>query len=199
MMTSSNGSIFRVTGHLCGEFAGPAQRAVTRSFVVFFDLRLNKRLSKQSWGWWFGTLSRPLLRHCYGYFGWPIFDVLPGYIRQAFSEHSLLRIPTVVFLWGKIVVEKIPKRGPRLACNIFTSSYENILLPYENALCMSPEWRSLLYLYLNKCKILVVNWSIISCKKKKCHMLHDDVIKWKHFPRCWSFVRGIHRWPVRLW
>ena len=27
----------------------------------------------------------------------------------------------------------------------------------------------------------------------KCH---DDVIKWKHFPRYWSFVRGIHRWPV---
>ena len=25
---------------------------------------------------------------------------------------------------------------------------------------------------------------------------HDDVIKWKHFPSCWPFVRGIHRWPV---
>ena len=25
---------------------------------------------------------------------------------------------------------------------------------------------------------------------------HDDVIKWKHFPRDWPFVRGIHRWPV---
>ena len=34
-----------------GEF--PAQRPVTRSFDVFFDLRQNKRLSKQSWGWWF--------------------------------------------------------------------------------------------------------------------------------------------------
>ena len=44
-----------------GEF--PAQRQVTRSFDVFFDLRLNKRLSKQSWGWWFETLSRPLWRH----------------------------------------------------------------------------------------------------------------------------------------
>ena len=45
-----------------GEF--PAQRPVTRSFDVFFDMRLNKRLSKQSWGWWFETLSRPLWRHC---------------------------------------------------------------------------------------------------------------------------------------
>ena len=39
MMTSSNGNIFRVTGHLW---------PVTRSFDVFFNLRLNKRLSKQS-------------------------------------------------------------------------------------------------------------------------------------------------------
>ena len=42
----------------------PAQRPVTRSFDVFFDLRLNKRLSKHSWGWWFETPSYPLWRHC---------------------------------------------------------------------------------------------------------------------------------------
>ena len=41
----------------------PTQRPVTRSFDVFFDLRLDKRLSKQSWGWWFETLSRLLWRH----------------------------------------------------------------------------------------------------------------------------------------
>ena len=34
-----------------GQF--PAQRPVTRSFDIFLDLSLNKRLSKQSWGWWF--------------------------------------------------------------------------------------------------------------------------------------------------
>ena len=64
MMTSSNGNIFRVTGHLPvnGEF--PAQMPVTRSFDCFFDLRLNKRLSKQWWGWWFETPSRPLRRNC---------------------------------------------------------------------------------------------------------------------------------------
>ena len=45
-----------------GEF--PTQRPVTRGFDVFFDMRLNKRMSKQSWGWWFETLSRPLWRHC---------------------------------------------------------------------------------------------------------------------------------------
>ena len=66
MMTSSDWNIFRITGHLGGEFTGefPAQRPVTGSFDVFFDLPLNKRLSKQSWGWWFETLSLPLWRHC---------------------------------------------------------------------------------------------------------------------------------------
>ena len=70
MVTSSNGiEIFSALPALCmgnspvtGEF--PAQRPVTRSFDVFFDLRLNKRLSKQSWGWWFVTPSRSLWRHC---------------------------------------------------------------------------------------------------------------------------------------
>ena len=28
--------------------------------------------------------------------------------------------------------------------------------------------------------------------------LHDDVIKWKHFPRNWPFVREIHRSPVNF-
>ena len=27
-------------------------------------------------------------------------------------------------------------------------------------------------------------------------VFHDDVIKWKHFPHYWPFVRGIHRWQV---
>ena len=51
-----------------GEF--PTQRPVTRSFGVCFDLWPNKRLSKQSWSWWFETLSRPLWRHCNGITGY---------------------------------------------------------------------------------------------------------------------------------
>ena len=68
MMTSWNGNNFRVTG-LCagnslvtGEF--PSRGPMTRNFDVFFALSLNKRLSKQSWGWWFKTPSRSLWPHC---------------------------------------------------------------------------------------------------------------------------------------
>ena len=61
-----------------GEF--PAQRPVTRGFDVFFDLRLNKRLGKQSWGWWLETLSCSLWRQSnvsspfYLYSGQPVSD-----------------------------------------------------------------------------------------------------------------------------
>ena len=61
-MTSSNGNIFRVTSPLCGEFTGPgefpAQRPVTQSFDVFFDLRPNKRL-----GWVNNREAGDLRRH----------------------------------------------------------------------------------------------------------------------------------------
>ena len=56
-----------------GEF--PTQRPVTRTFDVFFDLRLNNRLSKQSWGWWFETPSCSLWRHCNMMPYWPVSDL----------------------------------------------------------------------------------------------------------------------------
>ena len=66
MMTSSNGNAVRVTGPCAGNSPAtgefPSQRPVTRSFQVIrgFDLRLNKRLSKQSW---FDTSSPSLWRY----------------------------------------------------------------------------------------------------------------------------------------
>ena len=70
MMASSNGNIFRVTGHLCGEFTCPRwiphTKASDAELWCFCDLRLDKRLRKQSWGWWLETPLGPLWRHCNG-------------------------------------------------------------------------------------------------------------------------------------
>ena len=64
MMTSSNGNISALLAFRVGN--SPAtQRPVTRNFDVFFDLRLNKRLSKESRRRWFETQSCSLWRHCY--------------------------------------------------------------------------------------------------------------------------------------
>ena len=70
MKTSSNGNISALLAPcagnslITGEF--PSQKPVTRSLYVFFDLRLNKGLSKQSSGWWFETPSCSLWRRCNG-------------------------------------------------------------------------------------------------------------------------------------
>ena len=81
MMTSSNGDI-SVLPALCagnslvtGEF--PSQRPVTRNFDVFFDLRMKKRLSKQSRRRWFETPSFSLWCHCKVMGKWIIASTLP--------------------------------------------------------------------------------------------------------------------------
>ena len=56
-----------------GEFT--ARRPVTRSFDIFFDLRMNGRLSKHSWCWWLETPSSPLWRHSNGMIVIPGFSV----------------------------------------------------------------------------------------------------------------------------
>ena len=103
---SSNGNMFRVTGFCAGnspmtagnspvtcEFS--SHRPVTRSFDVFFDLRLNKGLSKQSRHLWFETPSLSLWRHC---------NVVPNsdpVIRAAVGSFGVQRATIVQFWIGE--------------------------------------------------------------------------------------------------
>ena len=68
VITSSNENIFRVTVPLCGEVTGHwwiiFTKASDAEFWCFFDLRLNKRWSKQSLCRMFETSSLSLWRHC---------------------------------------------------------------------------------------------------------------------------------------
>ena len=88
-----------------GEF--PAQRPVTRSFDVFFDLRLNKWLCKQSWGWWFETLSCPLWRHCNGV---PLYDIRhPNWVVEKHilvNENELVLDIVFFFKFHQIIICK---------------------------------------------------------------------------------------------
>ena len=81
--------IFRVTGHLCGEFTGhrwmPCTKASDAELWCFFYLRLNKRLSKQSWGWWFKTPSSSLWRHCNAEMTGKLF-LMEGYLTGGANE-----------------------------------------------------------------------------------------------------------------
>ena len=100
MMTSSNGNIFRVTGLCAGNSPvpvnSPHKGQFTRSFDVFFDLRLNKRLSKQPWGWWFETPSWSLWRQCNGNNGLDVHRYEEYYISYDFHWNSYKRINFVL-------------------------------------------------------------------------------------------------------
>ena len=97
MQWHDDGNIFRVTGHcagnspVTGEF--PTQRPVTQGFDVFFDLRMNKQLSKQSWGWWFEMLWR----HCNGLFSCYCFVQEQTYCMKVHTSHwCCLLVPSLV-------------------------------------------------------------------------------------------------------
>ena len=128
MMTSPNGNIARVTSRLCGnstvtgEF--PAHIPATRSFDVFFDLRLHKRLSKQSWGWLFETPSRPLWRHC----NWKAFhrDEAPVSWLATNGSTSKEKVDTVWPFCARLVVLS------QYHCNVLFASGTESIKPLYN-------------------------------------------------------------------
>ena len=166
MMTSSNGTIFRVTGPLCGEFTGPgefpAPRPVTRSFDVFFDLRLNKWLSKQPWGWWFETPPWSLWCHCNDIIeGTKAAIISSRYIsscchalKTCFSDPRCTYLLThcgLVTLYGTMVFVNVGS--------------DNVLVSWGH--------------YLNQCW-LVINWSdSLSMKfhSKFRHRIHGNIVE----------------------
>ena len=146
-MTSSNGNIFLVTGPLCGEFTGHrwiprTQRPVTRSVGVFFDLRLNKRLSKQSRSWWFKTQSGSLWRHCNGLTkavlkigqGWVITShcfmwtylitqaliamIYAVLVQQAPVAETVKRLPRSLW-WFHVILQKLCNQPSDILVTIF--------------------------------------------------------------------------------
>ena len=116
-----------------GEF--PTQRPVTRSFDVYFDLRPNKRLRKQSWGWWFETLSPPLWRHrnenisiwwvmTSSYISWITWTVLEQLITVWNNDkfHNLIREQWRILIWSF-----------RLAADYW---YNAMIIPNKDIFCL---------------------------------------------------------------
>ena len=56
--------------------------------------------------------------------------------------------------------------------------------------------RYLSWLWMVWATELSYNKTMFIAQTRPIILPHDDVIKWKHFPRYWPFVRGIHRSPV---
>ena len=58
-----------------------------------------------------------------------------------------------------------------------------------------PKWQDIQIINTHYCTKGRKWWKGVPCAGKYGNS-HDDVIKWKHFPRYWPFVRGIHLSPV---
>ena len=56
-----------------------------------------------------------------------------------------------------------------------------------------PRWLTTVGCRYNGVQYIMILHKSLQCLRQN---IHDDVIKWKHFPRNWPFVRGIHRSPV---
>ena len=79
----------------------PSQRPVTRNFDVFLDLRLNKRLNKQSRPRWFETPSHSLWRNCNGariLYQYISYAVLISLLRNAYISIFLTPLTTYSIL-----------------------------------------------------------------------------------------------------
>ena len=114
-----------------GEF--PAQRPVTRGFDVFFDLRLNKHLSKQSWCRWFETPSRSLWHHWNDKWEYNICQTGTGC-------RKTIRIPFPLFL----------EKDNRIASRVFCITKMSDIL-----LSLHPAWRIL-------CQIAFKPWVLFT-------------------------------------
>ena len=98
--------------------------------------------------------------------------------------------------------------GEFTACPRYMTSSNKNIFGVTGGFPHKGQWRgafmfSLLYQHLNKSlgKQSRRRWFETPSRSLWCHCndklvcfcSHDDVIKWKHFPRNWPFVRGIHR------
>ena len=67
------------------------------------------------------------------------------------------------------------------------SQYQQIYVPCP---CFWARTKKLWGMFIRVEEVYILLWS------SQKMVVHDDVIKWKHFPRYWPFVRRIHRSPV---
>ena len=139
-----------------GEF--PAQRPVTGCFDIFFDLRLNKRLSKQSWGWCFETLSCLLWRQCNGHDSKNML-FLNEFIR------CILALPSVRLLNAFLTVETIKWKVTAYGRAMITSqnfwwiSYFPITytIPWDQIINQSRQTKSNTWLDMERRQYLIVS------------------------------------------
>ena len=89
-----------------------------------------------------------------------------------------------------VVYQKYVKTRKKSLSNSFSTlcAYgptigSNLIPKNDYSIWVGNQWQAIYYIY-NRNSCIGDSW-------------HDNVIRWKHFPRYWPFVRGTHPWPVK--
>ena len=179
---SSIGNIFHVIGFcvgnslVTGEF--PSQRPVTTSFDIFFHLCLNKWLSTESRRWWFEMPSRSLWCHFNGF----LVSYLPSVQVLAWCHHVTSHYLNQCWSRSQSQMASLGHNGFRALSIVIAFSNIPIKALARTLFRQKDRETDMRMDMYAETSVLTANPT------------HDDVIKWKHFPRYWPFVRGIHRW-----
>ena len=122
----------------------PSQRPVMRSFDVFLDLRLNKRLSKQSGGWWFEMPSCSLWHHQNS---------------NDKNDHAMMRLLCVHYPWP-LMWNNVDGSPSAHGTSMFNSEMATILqIQFSNSLYRIEAGTLTLKLFSGKCNRPVLMWN----------------------------------------
>ena len=130
----------------------------------------------------------------------------------ATAGHLLLLWITLIPSWGKGCIEVLGmdksfhpalysgcdwlnhggiKVNPKIIYMIFACRTYRVYNPSSS----NPAVYICMYVYVCACVCTYIQW-IRNQQVIIMTIIHDDIFKWKHFPRYWSFVWGIHWSPV---
>ena len=109
-------------------------------------------------------------------------------------NYSIVRVLFCSVQWSSLtdsIVVFYVCRALRMACFVVNGRYQELWL-----LTLFPSWIEFydaddIFILISSC-----TYPCLDVMALKQTAWHDDVIKWKHFPRYWPFVRRIHRSPV---
>ena len=184
----------------------PSQRPVTRSFDVFYHGCLNKRLSKQSWGWWSEMPSRSLWRHCnvVGLYlvAWPLIGCLSSVSWQRFTKRRYcFHSPDLTILWmimmfseghSSVVTYAMPNKKRMLISGCQICAWQLLSIDINDSV-----WTPKLSLSLtlpNSSRKRLIMLSLDSCHVKKKRLTHwgrdkTDAISQTTFSNAFSSMK----------
>ena len=91
----------------------------------------------------------------------------------------------VTLQWIRVMIKWLPSHIVTILVRCKLTPY-NEMTPIDPVLQYAQSLLTKAYTLLTAGEVWLLLWTQIE-------IFHDDVIKWKHFPRYWPFVRGIHR------